>query len=122
MAEEFSSLLTVNEFIVKMQNRPVYRKKYTVIIYYLMENQQKIDTIRSHINTIDSAMLKLLHKRLAYAKEIGQLKKMTDRNIEDRQREKEVLQRMLSENNGLLPEETIETIYTEIMTVCKKSQ
>lgn len=114
--------MTVNEFIVKMQNRPVYRKKYTVIIYYLMENQQKIDTIRSHINTIDSAMLKLLHKRLAYAKEIGQLKKMTDRNIEDRQREKEVLQRMLSENNGLLPEETIETIYTEIMTVCKKSQ
>ncbi len=86
-----------------------------------MQNKQ-IDKIRENINEIDSAILALLQNRLVYAKEIGRLKKAADRKVEDRKREEEVLQRMVSENNGIFPEETIRAIYTEIIAACKKSQ
>ncbi len=101
----------------------VYRKKtYCHYSYCLMGNQQKIDTIRSHIDTIDSTILKLLHKRLGYAKEIGQLKKASSRSIEDREREEKILQRLLSENSQLLSDKTVETVFTAIIAACRKSQ
>ncbi len=88
----------------------------------IKENRQEINTIRSQINEIDSTILSLLHKRLVYAKEIGQLKKAEKCAIEDGRREDEIYQRLLIENRDLFPKEALIAIFKKIIATCKDSQ
>ena len=72
---------------------------------------------RDQIDSIDEDLLKLLNQRAALASQIGHLK---DENTVLRpEREAQILQRMVSNNSGPLPNLSITQLFTEIMSQCR---
>jgi chorismate mutase len=74
--------------------------------------------IRKKIDFIDSKILKLLNDRM---EQVLMAKKFKSQ-IEDRQREKEVFERIRENLTGLINAEFIEKIYTEIIKESKELQ
>jgi len=74
--------------------------------------------IRKKIDFIDSKMLKLLNDRM----ELVLMAKKFKSQIEDRQREKEVFERIRKNLTGLINADFIEKIYTEIIKESKALQ
>lgn len=54
-----------------------------------------LDDLRSRIDRIDSKLLELISKRLKLAKEIGMLKIQSRKQIQDKNREKEILKKII---------------------------
>ncbi|MFP4001543.1 MAG: chorismate mutase [Candidatus Natronoplasma sp.] len=73
---------------------------------------ERIHELRERIDEIDEKILKLLDKRAAVAKEIGEIKKEKDISITDTEREKEVLGRA----------ERYREVFEEIINACKEVQ
>ena len=67
--------------------------------------------IRKRIDFIDSKILKLLNDRM---EQVLMTKKFKSQ-IEDKQREKEVIERIRENLTGLINAEFIEKVYTEII-------
>jgi chorismate mutase/prephenate dehydratase len=78
--------------------------------------------VRRHIDAIDSQFLELLKKRLACAKTIGELKDKNNKAKWDPLRERQILERLLAENQGIFPEQPLLSIFHEIITTCRLSQ
>lgn len=78
--------------------------------------------VRRQIDAIDSQFLELLKKRLACAKTIGQLKEKKNKAKWDPLRERQILERLLTENQGTFPEQSLLSIFHEIITTCRLSQ
>jgi len=74
--------------------------------------------IRKNIDRIDSKILTLLHDRM----ELGLLAKKFKSQIEDRDREKEILERIRKNVTGLINATFIENIYAEIIKENKSLQ
>jgi prephenate dehydratase/chorismate mutase len=74
--------------------------------------------IRNNIDLIDSKILKLLRDRM----ELALVAKKCKSQIEDREREKELLERIRKGSTGLIDAEFIEKIYTEIIKESKALQ
>lgn len=74
--------------------------------------------IRKRIDHIDSKILKLLNDRM----ELVLMAKKFKSQIEDRQREKEVFERIRKNLTGLINAEFMEKIYTEIIKESKEVQ
>ena len=74
--------------------------------------------IRYNIDRIDSKILTLLHDRM----ELGLLAKKFKSQIEDRDREKEILERIRKNGTGLINATFIENIYAEIIKENKSLQ
>jgi prephenate dehydratase/chorismate mutase/prephenate dehydratase len=74
--------------------------------------------IRKNIDVLDSKILKLLNDRM----EQVLMAKKSKSQIEDREREKEVLDRIRRNSTGLINAEFIERIYTEIIKESKHLQ
>ncbi len=70
--------------------------------------------LRKQIDKIDREILKLLNKRAALAIKIGKLKRKTGEDFYIPNREKEILLKLLNENKGPLPQESLQNIFTEI--------
>ncbi len=87
-----------------------------------MGTKQTIPEIRQRIDEIDDTILGLLKERLACAKTIGKLKDETSRAKWDPQREREIYQRLLKDNQGIFPEMALRSIFHEIITTCRLSQ
>ena len=85
----------------------------------LKENRMKIDLI-------DQKLFGLLNQRLRIALEIGKIKKQIGTKIYDREREKEVLERLRlrlrSRNKWSLKERDLKKIFATIIKVCRRSQ
>jgi len=56
----------------------------------------KLIEFRKEIDTIDGKMIKLLEKRFEKSREIGKIKRENGFEIEDRQREKEIVEKRIS--------------------------
>ena len=82
-----------------------------------------LDELRRKIDETDANIVRLISERIMIAREIGEQKKERGKQINDRAREKEVLEHIKSlaraEN---ISEEAIESIYQEIVTACKRTQ
>jgi len=81
-----------------------------------------IPKLRQRIDQIDSAILSLLKERLSNAKKIGDLKPPGKQAKWDQQREKEIYERLREENGKDFPDETLRSIFHEIITTCRLSQ
>jgi chorismate mutase/prephenate dehydratase len=75
-----------------------------------------LDTLRKRIDEIDTSLVTLLNERIKDALEIGKLKNQTDQEIYVPVREKAVLDRVVSQNQGPLTGESLRAIYREIMS------
>ncbi|MDA8164596.1 MAG: prephenate dehydratase [Desulfobacteraceae bacterium] len=81
-----------------------------------------IAEVRGRIDRIDSEIVALLRERLRSAKEIGRLKAKDDKPKWDPHRERQVLERIKKDNEGEFPEESLVSLFHEIITTCRLSQ
>lgn len=82
-----------------------------------------LEVKRQSINTIDAGILSLLDKRMRLAIEIAQLKKETGQNIEDIDREAQLLSEILKQNREtILADEKVAEIWRAIFKLSKDIQ
>lgn len=72
--------------------------------------------LRERIDAVDRKLLALLAERGRLAKEVGERKRKLGMKFHAPAREREVLARMVAENEGPYPDESIEAIFREVMS------
>lgn len=82
----------------------------------------RLATIRDDIDKIDEKILALLNQRANLCKIVGQIKSASKGIVFRPFREKEVLNRMVKKNPGLLPEDHLRAIYREILSSSRRLQ
>jgi chorismate mutase/prephenate dehydratase len=86
------------------------------------DNKQALIKVRTRIDAIDQQILSLLKERLECAKKIGQLKSKDDMPKWDPQRERQIFAMLHKNNNGIFPEQSLDSIFQEIISTCRISQ
>jgi chorismate mutase/prephenate dehydratase len=85
-------------------------------------SEKKPDSIDSHRTRIDHLnleILKLLSERAFHASEIGRIKHSAGASAYLPARERDVIEKMIAENQGPLSSEHVARIYTEIISACR---
>ncbi len=82
-----------------------------------------LEELRQKIDEIDSRIVKLIAERVRISREIGKQKEKQGKQIEDRERENDVLHKVkgFAQSEGVSPEDIV-SIYRQIITVCKQVQ
>ena len=80
-----------------------------------MPEGKDIDDWRARIDEVDERIVGLINERLGYAIEIGELKRASGRRIRDRARERALIERLQSLNQGPLSQEAIADVFSRIM-------
>ncbi len=75
-----------------------------------------LDDIRQHIDLIDQELLELLSRRAELVHQVGLVKKRDGLQIYAPEREQALLKRLVSMNQGRLPEKSVIAIFREIMS------
>ncbi len=83
---------------------------------------KRLKELREEIDTLDRQILKALKRRYQIVGEVGQLKRLMGRTILDLGREKKLLERILQENAGEFPEDSLKAIFLEIIHTCRQAQ
>ena len=78
-----------------------------------------IDAYRIEIDEIDVELLALFNRRAACALAIGELKKKTGQPVFVPEREKKVLDKMMSMNRGPLANQSVQTLFQALMDQMK---
>ncbi len=86
------------------------------------EANTAIKNIRDRIDAIDSGILSLLKERIALAREIGKLKDSSQKATWDPLRERQIYDRLLTDNADTFPRHALKSIFHEIITSCRNSQ
>jgi chorismate mutase len=81
-----------------------------------------LSELRSEIDRIDREIIGLLRKRFEIAREIVTLKRETGIDIEDSERESEIIKNCLEESRGELDEAFLERLMRIIISESKKIQ
>ena len=82
-----------------------------------------LEELRGKIDETDTNIVKLIAERIRIAQEIGEEKKKRGKQIDDKEREKGVLENIKSlARDENISQEVIERIYREIVTACKRTQ
>ena len=82
----------------------------------------QIEEKRNQIDAIDEAIVNLLNRRAAIAKDISLIKLGAGLPIVDQQREEEVLRRLAQANSGLIDERAVTRIYRIILDESRRVQ
>lgn len=88
----------------------------------MAKKEATLPEIRKKIDAIDDKFIELLRKRLGYAREIGRIKSLENKAKWDPLRERQILERLLAQNAGVFPEQSLLSIMHEIITTCRLSQ
>ncbi len=88
----------------------------------MAKKEATLPEIRTKIDAIDDNLVALLRKRLGYAREIGRIKSLENKAKWDPLRERQILERLLAQNAGVFPEQSLLSIMHEIITTCRLSQ
>lgn len=78
--------------------------------------------LRQSIDSIDTQLVQLLHKRAEVSLAVGTIKKRDNLPIWQPQREQELLQKICNLNGGTLPSKHLTAIYREILASSKALQ
>ncbi len=84
--------------------------------------KNNLEDLREKINEVDLKLLKLLHERIDYVKQIGFLKQDQQIDIYDPQRERKIYEKLISYNekiNGNLTDGAIRNIFNEVISYCR---
>jgi len=82
-----------------------------------------LEDLRREIDETDAKIVRLISKRIKIAEELGGEKKKRGKQIEDKAREKIVLENVRSiAQQENISQEDIESIYKQIVTACKREQ
>ncbi len=83
---------------------------------------KSIDNWRNKIDGIDSEVVRLLNQRGKCAIEIGKIKEKLDIEIYDARREKEVIQKVQSTNNGPLSKKAVKRLFERIIDESRRAE
>lgn len=75
-----------------------------------------VDKLRKEIDKIDDEILNLLNKRSNIVLEIAHIKRNENAKFYSPERERQILERLTSLNQGPFPNETLKVIYREILS------
>lgn len=78
--------------------------------------------IRTEIDGLDEQILDFLNRRAGLCREVGRIKSEARQSVFKPFREKEVLQKLISQNPGSLPEDHLRAIYREILSSSRRLQ
>ncbi len=78
-----------------------------------------LENLRQEIDRVDKEIISLLNKRALFSLQILQEKKKLNLPIYNQQREEQVLQNVMEENKGPLPDEQIKSIFHVIIESCR---
>ena len=83
---------------------------------------KRILQLRNDIDNLDEEIIQLLKKRMRISKEVGQLKERLDIPVEDKKREKEIIDRLTAQAGKNLSEEQLIRIFTAVFKTSKQEQ
>ena len=86
-----------------------------------MSSKNKIEELREKINSLDDRIIKLLEERFSISKEIGKIKLNSESAILDKNREREIINR-LDMNTKIISKESVDMIYQNIFKVSREIQ
>ena len=78
-----------------------------------------IETLRARMDEINVKILRLVSLRASIATEIGRLKHNDGVVVYQPAREREIIEKMIAENQGPLTDEQVKRIYVEIISACR---
>jgi len=81
-----------------------------------------LDKLRKRIDELDAELLKLLNERAEYVVKIGAIKQKEESKVVVPQREKQLLNRLTTLNNGPMTEEMVRRLFQEIIDTLKELQ
>ena len=87
-----------------------------------MKAKDKISELRKNIDTIDYKIIDLLDRRFSISKEIGEIKSSHDINVDDPNREKQIIDHLGDKMTGKLDKEEIRAIFEPIYNISKRLQ
>ena len=83
---------------------------------------KRILQLRKEIDNLDEEIIRLLKKRMHISKEVGKLKEILDIPVEDKMREKEIIDRLNTQAGKNLSEEQLIRIFTAVFRSSKQVQ
>jgi chorismate mutase/prephenate dehydratase len=86
------------------------------------ESNPDISALRQAIDEIDAKILDLINRRLLLAQKIGAAKKRGGIPVSDRQREKDIMERLLRTNTGPLDTKDLQRIFEAIIAAGRSVQ
>lgn len=78
-----------------------------------------LDGLRKRIDEIDSAILEKLNERSRAVVEVGELKRESGARVYVASREREIVERLVEENAGPFPRESIAAVFREIVSATR---
>ena len=81
-----------------------------------------LNEIRQRIDEIDSNIVELFEDRLTVCKEVAQFKIDNNKNVLDKERELQKIQKVKSQAKNPFNEQAIEELFTQIMAISRKLQ
>ena len=91
-------------------------------VFFFVDSKVKIKELRKLIDKIDDQLFNLLVERFDVSKKIGDIKASKNINIDDPNREQEIIDRLSIKLEGKLKKEDIETIIRSFYYISKKLQ
>jgi len=85
-------------------------------------SKESLDQLRSKIEGLDMALLRLLNERAVVSGQIGRLKVENGLNIYDHHREESVFRYLAEQNRGPLKDSEVNRIFYEIISVSRQLQ
>ena len=83
---------------------------------------KRILQLRKEIDNLDEEIIQLLKKRMHISKKVGQRKEKLEIPVEDKSREKEIIDRLLTHASNNLSEEQLIRIFTAVFKSSKQVQ
>jgi len=84
-----------------------------------METERRLKFFRQQIDSLDTQILNLLNERAKVILEVGRVKSNSKMAAYAPQREREILQRLNSQNSGPFPQRAISPVFREIISACR---
>ena len=81
----------------------------------MSDDAKEIGDWREKIDSIDQHIVDLINQRLGYAIEIGRVKRATGRQVRDVARERALIERLQSLNDGPMSDEAIADLFARII-------
>ncbi|MDD5111180.1 MAG: chorismate mutase [Candidatus Altiarchaeota archaeon] len=82
--------------------------------------ERRLKLLRRRIDAIDRLIVRLLEQRAAAAREIGALKMRQGLPVQDRQRERQVLERAAGATK--LDKKFVKGVFTKVIYYCRKQE
>ena len=86
------------------------------------QERQSLKKLRSRIDELDSELLKLLNERAKCVINIGKIKQKEKKDVLVPQREKELLDRLLTVNKGPMTDAMVIYVFQQIIDTLKDMQ